>query len=66
TTDRAGLLSDIGKVFIKLKTQLHDAKIITIGSRAEDIFYVTDTKGLLLDDERQQKLKMALLLMSAK
>lgn len=63
-TDRAGLLSRIGKVFRKLKIQLHDAKIITIGSRAEDIFYITNVKGQLLDDEQQVQLKTALLRMS--
>ena len=42
TTDRAGLLSKIGKAFVKQHINLHNAKITTIGSRAEDIFYVTD------------------------
>jgi len=42
TTDHAGLLSTIGKAFTELDIQLHDAKITTIGSRAEDMFYVTD------------------------
>lgn len=42
TTDHAGLLSTIGKAFTELDIQLHDAKITTIGSRAEDMFYVTN------------------------
>jgi [protein-PII] uridylyltransferase len=61
TTDRAGLLSTIGQVFIKLAIQLHDAKITTIGSRAEDIFYVTDKKGQLLTEQQKQQLQAALL-----
>ncbi|GAB4254926.1 MAG: [protein-PII] uridylyltransferase [Methylomicrobium sp.] len=42
TTDHAGLLSKIGHVFNDYDIQLHDAKITTIGSRAEDMFYFTD------------------------
>jgi [protein-PII] uridylyltransferase len=61
TTDRAGLLSDIGEVFIALDIQLHDAKITTIGSRAEDIFYVTDKTGKLLADLQKQELQAKLL-----
>ncbi|MDQ7090183.1 MAG: [protein-PII] uridylyltransferase [Methylococcales bacterium] len=61
TTDRAGLLSDIGQIFITLNIQLHDAKITTIGSRAEDIFYVTDLKGQLLSPEQENKFKVTLL-----
>jgi [protein-PII] uridylyltransferase len=42
TTDHAGLLSKIGRAFIHQNINLHSAKITTIGSRAEDMFYVTD------------------------
>lgn len=61
TTDRAGLLSQIGRVFIEANIQLHDAKITTIGSRAEDIFYITGMKGELLTQKKQQHLKEAVL-----
>jgi len=61
STDRAGLLSQIGKIFIQQKIQLHDAKITTIGSRAEDMFYITDSEGQLLDDVKKQQLKVNLL-----
>ncbi len=50
TTDRAGLLSTIGKVFGKLNIQLHDARITTIGSRAEDMFYITDQQSQPIKD----------------
>jgi [protein-PII] uridylyltransferase len=40
--DRPGLLSDIGKVLMEQRLQLHDAKIMTVGERAEDVFYITD------------------------
>ncbi len=42
TTDRSGLLATIGEAFNKLDVQLHDAKITTIGSRVEDMFYISD------------------------
>ena len=61
TTDRSGLLSDIGQVFIALDIQLHDAKITTIGSRVEDIFYVTDKTGKLLPEAKKKKLQTLLL-----
>jgi len=50
TTDRAGLLSTIGQAFTELEIQLHDAKITTIGSRAEDMFYITDQQSQPIDD----------------
>lgn len=61
TTDRAGLLSRIGQVFIQEDVQLHDAKITTIGSRAEDIFYITDMEGALLTEEKAKGLRKAVL-----
>ncbi len=61
TTDRAGLLSRIGQVFIQEDVQLHDAKITTIGSRAEDIFYITDREGTLLTQEKEKGLRKAVL-----
>ena len=40
--DRPGLLCDVGKVLLEERIDLHAAKIITVGERAEDVFYVTD------------------------
>ncbi len=51
TTDRVGLLSTIGKAFTELDIQLHDAKITTIGSRAEDMFYISDQQSMPITDE---------------
>jgi [protein-PII] uridylyltransferase len=61
TNDNLGLLSMISQVFIAQSIQLHDAKITTIGSRVEDIFYVTTLKGQLLTTEEQKTLKVTLL-----
>jgi [protein-PII] uridylyltransferase len=42
TADRPGLLSHIGQAFADCKINLLNAKIATLGSRVEDVFYITD------------------------
>jgi [protein-PII] uridylyltransferase len=62
TTDHAGLLSKIGRIFIKQGISLHSAKISTIGSRAEDMFYITDIKlQPITDQARQQQIREEIL-----
>jgi [protein-PII] uridylyltransferase len=56
TTDRAGLLSKIGRVFLQQNVNLHSAKITTIGSRVEDLFYVTNQKRQPITDPVEQQL----------
>ncbi|MFZ2450434.1 MAG: [protein-PII] uridylyltransferase [Methylovulum miyakonense] len=64
TTDRAGLLSQIGQAFINQQISLHSAKITTIGSRAEDMFYVTDQQNQPITDAlRQQQIHDEMLAM---
>jgi [protein-PII] uridylyltransferase len=58
--DRPGLLSEIGQVFWEQKVELHGAKIMTVGERAEDVFSVTDESGRRLDAARCQALADAL------
>ncbi len=50
-TDRPGLLSKVGQAFGKTGVRLRDARIATIGCRAEDIFRVTDRTGRPFADE---------------
>lgn len=62
TTDHAGLLSKIGRAFIKQDINLHNAKITTIGSRVEDMFYITDKHLQVIDDPvKQDKIREEIL-----
>lgn len=54
-TDRPGLLSKVGQAFTKSGVRLYNAKISTIGSRAEDIFYITSQEERTLTDEAQRQ-----------
>jgi [protein-PII] uridylyltransferase len=55
TTDHAGLLSKIGRAFVQKGIHLHSAKITTIGSRAEDMFYITDNQSQPITDAAKQE-----------
>ena len=59
--DRPGLLSDIARVFIDQGVDIETAKVLTIGERAEDVFYITDAGGKPLDDGKKAKLREAIL-----
>ncbi|HTV79055.1 MAG TPA: [protein-PII] uridylyltransferase [Steroidobacteraceae bacterium] len=55
--DRPGLLSDVGKVLMQQHIELRNAKIMTVGERAEDVFYVTDLQRRPLSEQAAQGLK---------
>jgi [protein-PII] uridylyltransferase len=64
TTDHAGLLSKIGRAFVQKNIHLHSAKITTIGSRAEDMFYITDDQSHpITDPDRQAQIRDEILKM---
>jgi [protein-PII] uridylyltransferase len=50
--DRPGLLSCVARVFIKHRVRLHNAKIVTLGERAEDVFIVS---GNVFDNPAEMK-----------
>ncbi len=54
--DRPGLLSEVGKAFVEAGIVLRAAKVMTIGERAEDVFFVTDRGGHVLDERAQADL----------
>ncbi|MEW6036922.1 MAG: [protein-PII] uridylyltransferase [Pseudomonadota bacterium] len=61
-TDRPGLLSKVGQAFMQTGIRLHNAKISTIGSRAEDIFFITDREDRPLTGEADRSaLRQALI-----
>ena len=49
TADRPGLLAKVAFIFLQLRIDLHNAKINTLGKRAEDIFLVSDKQGKALN-----------------
>ena len=49
--DRPGLLSEVGKAFVETEVVMRAAKVMTIGERAEDVFFLTDKHGRILDAE---------------
>jgi [protein-PII] uridylyltransferase len=60
--DRPGLLSEVGKVFKAERVSINGAKIMTVGERAEDVFYITDVDGWLLPEEACRRVQDALVL----
>lgn len=62
TTDRSGLLSKVGRVFNRQDINLHSARIITIGSRVEDMFSITDLQDEPISDpDKQDRLRQELI-----
>ncbi len=61
TTDRPGLLSRIGQAFNAADVSLENARIATFGTRAEDVFYVLNDDGSILDAAQQERLRGVLL-----
>ena len=59
-SDRPGLLSEVGKVFVREKILLHGARIVTVGERAEDVFYIADADDRPLDTAARQRVQLAL------
>lgn len=62
TQDRPGVLFIIGECFSQCKINVRNAKIATVGSQAEDIFFITDNDDNMITDQALlKKLKKLLL-----
>ena len=60
--DRPGLLSLIGQALKTCELRLQNAKITTVGERAEDVFFITDARHRPVDDpDARERLRQALL-----
>jgi [protein-PII] uridylyltransferase len=55
--DRPGLLCEVGQVLMQERIELHAAKIMTVGERAEDVFYLTDFDNSPLSGAAAEQLK---------
>ena len=55
--DRPGLLSRIGRTLLQANVFVHDAKIVTVGERAEYVFYLTDQQGKPLNQLTKDQLR---------
>ena len=55
--DRPGLLCVVGKVLLSECVELNAAKIMTVGERAEDVFYLTDFDNQPLSSGAAEHLK---------
>ncbi len=58
--DRPGLLSEVGKVFKAERVSINGAKIMTVGERAEDVFYITDMDGRPLPQDAFERVQGSL------
>jgi [protein-PII] uridylyltransferase len=58
--DRPGLLCEVGKAFFENSVSLRAAKIMTVGERAEDVFYITTLDGETLDAGARERLERQL------
>jgi len=50
TLDRPGLLARVGRIFMEHGVNLQNARIATLGERAEDVFFLTDASQQPLSD----------------
>lgn len=56
TSDRIGLLALISQCISEVNADINLAKIMTIGEKAEDVFYISNAEKTLLNSEQQAAL----------
>ena len=55
STDKSGLLARISRAFVDSGVRVHNAKIATMGEKAEDLFHITDFNNRPITDITQQE-----------
>jgi [protein-PII] uridylyltransferase len=60
TGDRPGLLCEVGQVMREKRIIIQTAKILTVGERAEDVFYITNENENPLDNAQCEELEKTL------
>ena len=58
--DKAGLLAQVSQIFTELNLNLLNAKITTVGEKAEDFFILTNQFGQALDSQQREILRNVL------
>ena len=58
--DRPGLLSEVGQILREYRINIQTAKILTVGERAEDVFFITDDDGNPLDAGQCKELEQTI------
>lgn len=58
--DKPGLLAQISQIFSELKLNICNAKITTVGEKAEDFFILTNKNGIALSEEERRLLEKVL------
>lgn len=59
--DKAGLLAQISQIFSRLQLNLQNAKITTVGEKAEDFFILTNAQGGALTASERETLRAVIL-----
>lgn len=58
--DKPGLLAQVSQIFTELNLNLLNAKITTVGEKAEDFFILTNQFGQALVREEREKIKQVI------
>jgi [protein-PII] uridylyltransferase len=61
TTERRALLAMVSKIFLTRYVRLQKLSVVTVGTKAEDVFFVTDFADQPLDQPAQDSLREALI-----
>jgi len=58
--DSPGLLAKVGRAFVECELRVHNARVMTVGERAQDVFFVSDKHNRPLGDQTLARLRDAI------